>query len=155
VITNLDNFRGDEDITLPMPDHFNHAIAYIEYSDGTSQFVDGTATYNGIDELPSADRGANCIIVRPDGGERTQTPWGDASGDLETDDIDAEFAPEGTLKLKVKRTAVGDSASGLRQRYEKEGDRKKQLEREWSEYFPGAKVSGIQVNDLSDIDLSP
>ncbi|MEZ5991963.1 MAG: DUF3857 domain-containing protein [Planctomycetota bacterium] len=155
VITNLDNFRGDEDITLPMPDHFNHAIAYIEYSNGTSQFVDGTATYNGIDELPSADRGANCIIVRPDGGERTQIPWGDASGDLETDDIDAEFAPEGTLKLKVKRTAVGDSASGLRQRYEKEGDRKKQLEREWSEYFPGAKVSDIRVNDLSDIDLSP
>lgn len=155
VITNLDNFRGDEDITLPMPDHFNHAIAFIEYSDGTSQFVDGTATYNGIDELPSADRGANCIIVRPDGGERTQIPWGDASGDLETDDIDAEFAAGGALKLKVKRTAVGDSASSLRQRFEKAGDRKKQLEREWSEYFPGAKVSEIRVNDLANIDLKP
>jgi len=155
VITNLDNLRGDEDITLPMPNHFNHAIAYIEYSDGTSQFADGTATYNGLDELPAADHGANCIIVRPEGGERTQIPWGEPEGDLESDDIDAEFAPGGTLKLTVKRTGVGDSASALRQRYEKEGDRKKALESEWSEFYPGAKVSGIEVNDLSDIETQP
>ena len=155
VITNLENFRGDEDITLPMPNHFNHAIAHIEYSDGSSQFVDGTATYNGIDELGSGDRGANCIIVRPDGGERVQIPWGSADEDSQTDDIDAEFAQGGTLKLTVTRTAVGDSASLLRSRYEREGDRKKQLEREWSEFYPGAKVSAIVVNDLSDLDVQP
>jgi hypothetical protein len=155
VIINLDNFRGEEDITLPMPDHFNHAIAHIEYSDGSSQFVDGTTTYNGIDELSSADRGANVIVVRPDGGERVQIPWGDPADDSEKDEIDAEFAGNGTLRLKVTRTAKGDSAAGLRMQFEREGDRKRQLELEWSEFYPGAKVSGIEVNDLANIDLPP
>ena len=155
VITNLENFRGDEDITLPMPAHFNHAIAHVEYSDGTSQFVDGTATYNGIDELGSGDRGANCIIVRPEGGERVQIPWGTAEDDSQTDEIDAEFAAGGTLKLSVTRTAVGDSSSILRAQFEREGDRKKRLELEWSEHYPGAKVGNIVVNDLSDLDVQP
>lgn len=155
VIINLESFRGEEDITLPMPNHFNHAIAHIEFSDGTSMFVDGTTTYNGINELSSADRGANVIIVRPDGGERTQIPWGTPESDSQTDEIDAEFAGGGTLKLKVKRSAVGDSASLIRMRYQREGDRKKSLEREWSEYYPGAKVSDITTSDLADLDEAP
>ena len=155
VIINLENFRGEEDITLPMPNHFNHAIAYIEFSDGEGLFVDGTTTYNGINELSSADRGANVIIVRPDGGERTQIPWGTAESDSRSDEMDAEFAGNGTLKLKVKRSAVGDSASLIRMRYQREGDRKKALEREWAEFFPGAKVSEITTSDLSDLDATP
>lgn len=155
VIINLSAFRGDEDITLPMPAHFNHAIAYIEYSDGTGQFVDGTATYNGIDELPGADRGANVIVVRPDGGERVRIPPGEPGDDTQTDEIDIEFAGGGTLKLKVKRTASGDTASILRARYETPGDRKKRLEHEWSDYYPGAKVTDVKVGDLSDLDADP
>lgn len=155
VIINLESFRGEEDITLPMPAHFNHAIAYIEYSDGTGQFVDGTTTYNGIDELSSGDRGAKVIIVRPEGGEQVQIPWGKAEDDCETDEIEVEFAPGGTLKLNVIRSAVGDSASILRARYEREGDRKKCIELEWSEFFPGARASAIEVGDLMNLDAAP
>ncbi|MCG3183506.1 MAG: hypothetical protein ICCCNLDF_01610 [Planctomycetes bacterium] len=155
VIINLESFRGEEDITLPMPAHFNHAIAYIEYSDGTGQFVDGTTTYNGIDELSSGDRGAKVIIVRPEGGEQVQIPWGKPEDDCETDEIEVEFAPGGTLKLNVTRSAVGDSASILRARYEREGDRKKRIELEWSEFYPGAKASAIEVGELMNLDAAP
>lgn len=155
VIINLESFRGEEDITLPMPNHFNHAIAYVEFSDGQGLFVDGTTTYNGIDELSAADRGANVIIVRPEGGERTQIPWGTAESDSRSDEIEAEFAGNGVLKLKVTRTAVGDSASMVRARYQREGDRKKSLEREWAEHYPGAKVSDVATSDLSNLDEPP
>lgn len=155
VIINLESFRGEEDITLPMPNHFNHAIAYIEFDDGKGLFVDGTTTYNGIDELSAADRGAKVIIVRPEGGEVTQIPWGSPESDSQTDDIDVEFAGAGTLKLKVKRSAVGDSASLIRMRYQREGDRKKTLEREWARHYPGARVSDISVSDLADLDTPP
>ncbi|MCC6466412.1 MAG: DUF3857 domain-containing protein [Planctomycetes bacterium] len=155
VIISLEPFRGQEDITLPMPHHFNHAIAYIEYADGTGQFVDGTATYNGMDELPGGDAGAAVVIVRPEGGVVTRVPTPAAAADCETDEIEAEFVAGGALRLTVKRTAVGDSASSLRAQFEREGDRKRQLEMEWAEFFPGARVSGISTGDLADLSAVP
>ncbi len=155
VIINLENFRGNEDITLPMPNHFNHAIACIEYSDGRRQFVDGTTTYHAFEELPSGDAGASVIVVRVDGGERATVPVPGAERDRTTDDIEAEFAAGGTLKLRVTRTGVGDSAASLRQRYQREGERKRQLEQEWSDHFAGAKVSDIGAENIAGLTGTP
>lgn len=151
VIINLELFRGDEDITLPMPHHFNHAIAYVEYADGSGQFLDGTTTYNGIDELPAGDAGARVIVVKPEGGVVMQVPVPKPHEDSLHDAVRVEFTPGGGLKLDVTRTARGDSAANLRANYQREGDRKRMLEREWADFFPGAKVSDITASDLADI----
>lgn len=155
VITNLESMRGLEDITLPMPGHFNHAIALIEFSDGTSQFVDGTATYNGFDELPAADAGASVIVVRPEGGQRASVPVPNPQADTLHDEASAEILDSGTLRLRVTRTGTGDSASGVRAAYQRPGDRKRQLEQEWSEHFPGATVSDITVGELANLRVAP
>ncbi len=155
VIINLENFRGQEDITLPMPAHFNHAIACIEYSDGSRQFVDGTTTYNAFDELPSGDAGASVIIVRADGGELAKVPVPAADQDRTVETVQAEFAANGVLRLNVTRTAVGDSAASMRARYLREGDRKRQLESEWSQHFAGATVEDISVEGITGLDGRP
>ncbi|MBK9974816.1 MAG: DUF3857 domain-containing protein [Planctomycetes bacterium] len=155
VITNLEAMRGQEDITLPMPGHFNHAIALIEFRDGTSQFVDGTATYNGFDELPAADAGASVIVVRPEGGQRTSVPTPEPDADTLHDEVSAEILDSGAMRLTVTRTGKGDSASGVRAAYQREGDRKRQLEQEWSEHYPGATVSDITVSDLASLRVEP
>lgn len=155
VIINLESFRGDEDITLPMPDHFNHAIAWIEYDDGTGQFVDGTATYNGIDELPAADRGANVIVVRPDGGEKVRVPTGKPAEDSQTDTLDVEFLGNGRVRATVRRTAVGDSASNLRAQYENAGERKRSIERKWGEFFSGARCLSVEAGDVMGLNKPP
>jgi len=152
VIINLEPYRGNEDITLPMPHHFNHCIACVEYADGKTQFLDGTTTYNGMDELPSGDAGANVIVVKPDGGVVTRVPIPGPEADQLNDEISAEILDNGGLRLKVTRTAKGDSASTLRANYQREGDRKRMLEREWADFFPGAKVSAITTGDLADLD---
>ncbi|MBX3474528.1 MAG: hypothetical protein KF754_09110 [Planctomycetes bacterium] len=152
VIINLELFRGVEDISLPMPHHFNHAIAYVEYADGKGQFLDGTTTYNGIDELPAGDAGAQVIVVRPEGGVVMRVPVPEPLQDSMHDAIDAELLDNGSMRLKVRRTARGDSAAGLRASYQREGDRKRLLEREWAENFAGAQVSDISTSDLSDLD---
>ncbi|MBX3460236.1 MAG: hypothetical protein KF696_09810 [Planctomycetes bacterium] len=155
VIINLEQYRGHEDITLPMPAHFNHAIALIEYSDGSRQFVDGTTTYNAFDELPSGDAGAEVIVVRERGGERMKVPVPGADKDATRDVIEAEFAPGGVLKLRVTRTAVGDSAAWLRAQYQREGERKRQLEQEWSRWFAGAGVTEISAENISGLSGEP
>ncbi|MEE9311074.1 MAG: DUF3857 domain-containing protein, partial [Planctomycetota bacterium] len=155
VIINLESFRGFEDITLPMPHHFNHAIAYIEYSDGTSQFVDGTTTYHGFNELPSGDAGANVIVIKPDGGVKMTIPVPSADEDNLHDEVEVSFLANKTLKLQVTRTAKGDSAATVRATYQREGDRKRILESGWSKHFPGAKVSNISVAGIDGIDETP
>lgn len=155
VIINLEQYRGNEDITLPMPAHFNHAIAMIEYSDGSRQFVDGTTTYNAFDELPSADAGAEVIVVRERGGERARVPVPAPEHDATHDEIEATFAPGGVLKMRVTRTAVGDSASWLRAQYQREGERKRQLEQEWARWFAGATVSEISAENVAGLSGTP
>jgi transglutaminase-like putative cysteine protease len=135
--------RGREDITLPMPHHFNHAIAYIEYADGKGQFVDGTATFNGFDELPGSDAGANVVIIRPEGGVQTQVPIPPAAENSTREEIGLEFMGK------------GDRASYLRAIYLQPGTRASQLEAQWTRHKPGAKVTKVEANDLANIDLPP
>lgn len=155
VIINLEEFRGREDITLPMPHHFNHAIACIEYADGRLQFVDGTATYSGFDELPSYDAGADVIVVKPDGGVRMLVPQLTPEQNQDIDTIEAECIGGGTLRVQVTRTAAGGACAGLRSGFLRPGDRKRQLELEYSRHFPGAKVIEVTASDLSDLRNPP
>lgn len=158
VIINLaqyPEYRGREDITLPMPHHFNHAIACIEYADGSLQFVDGTATYSGFDELPPYDAGADVIVVKPDGGIRMKVPQPAAAANLDTDTIEAECIGGGTLRLKVVRTAAGGAAANIRSGFLRPGDRKRLLELEYARHFPGAKLIEVTASDLSDLRSQP
>ncbi len=147
--------RGREDITLPMPHHFNHAIAYIEYADGKGQFVDGTATFNGFDELPGGDAGAHVVIVRPEGGEQTLIPTPAPAQNAAIEEASLEFLGNGKVKLSVKLTATGDRASFLRAIYLQSGSRTTQIENQWARHKPGAKVLKVEANDLANIDLAP
>lgn len=147
--------RGREDITLPMPHHFNHAIAYIEYADGQGQFVDGTATFNGFEELPGGDAGAHVVIVRPEGGVQTQIPTPAPAQNAAIEEASLEFLGNGKVKLSVKLTATGDRASFLRAIYLQSGTRATQIENQWARHKPGAKVVKVEANDLANIDITP
>ncbi|MCA8940727.1 MAG: transglutaminase domain-containing protein, partial [Planctomycetes bacterium] len=74
VIIHLEPMRGNEKVGPAAPFHFNHAIAYVEFSDGSGQFLDGTARYSAYDEFPSYDAGAEVVVVKPEGGVRMQVP---------------------------------------------------------------------------------
>ena len=147
--------RGREDITLPMPHHFNHAIAYIEYAHGKGQFVDGTATFNGFEELPGGDAGAHVVIVRPEGGVQTQIPTPTPAQNAAIEEASLEFRGNGKVKLSVKLTATGDRASFLRAIYLQPGTRATQIENQWARHKPGARVLKVEANDLANIDLAP
>jgi cellulose synthase operon protein C len=155
VIIALEEFRGHEDITLPIPEHFNHVIVYIQYSDGEGQYVDGTTTYHGFDDLPSGDAGAQVIIVRPDGGEHATVPLPKPGEDRTENVMHASLQPGGTLRLEVTRRGYGDSSSVLRARYQRSGEVRRRLESEWSRYYSGARVTEFETSDLSNLRETP
>jgi hypothetical protein len=54
---------------------FDHAIAYIPPMEGFPEgiFLDGTAEYSGMEELPTMDQGAMALIVNQRGQARLTT----------------------------------------------------------------------------------
>ena len=50
--------RAEEDLSLPLINHFNHCITYVPAGEGREAlFLDGTASHHRVEELPSMDRG--------------------------------------------------------------------------------------------------
>src|SRR4051794_21359556 len=60
--------------SLPMPNLFNHCIAYIPSVGGRDYFIDGTADYLRLGEVPAMDRTAQVLVVEPNGGKFVQIP---------------------------------------------------------------------------------
>src|SRR5690625_3975677 len=94
---------------LPSLEIFNHAIIYVPAFD---LYLDGTASYNGIDELYATDQGASSITVLDgQGGRAVETPHQPAHKNYEriTFHVDAR-APEirGNFALEVGGTMGGD-----------------------------------------------
>jgi len=124
---------------------FNHAILYVPSLD---LYLDGTAEWSGSRELPEADRGAEILIVEPEGGSEFRvTP--EAPPELSTTltsyrvevDLDGSAALVGTSQVS------GLAAAGYRQSYAAASGRASSFERSWARSFPGVKVAGFDISD--------
>jgi tetratricopeptide (TPR) repeat protein len=149
VLIKGEEFRGNEDITLPMPEHFNHAIAYVEFKDGTKRFIDGTATYVAYDEgVPQMDGGAHVIVVKPEGGEVAQVPAPMADACRDNWKFTLKLDATGTASLDARNDPTGQMASYYRQQLETEGGRKTFLEQQLAEIAVGASVADVKTSEL-------
>jgi len=152
VIINAESMRGREDFTLAMPDHFNHAIAVIEFSDGSRRFVDGTATYVGWDEgIPEMDAGARVLVVRPGGGEMVDIPAAVPEKNRDQWEFIVQLKADGSASLTAANAPVGSAASKWRGVLEAEGQRITTMNAMVGELSPGARVATVETSKLSDL----
>src|SRR5262249_36361247 len=71
---------------------FNHAILYLPRH---QLFLDGTAEFHGSGELPGDDRGAEVLVVEPDGGSKFfRTPDATPADNLDETRIAAKLRPD-------------------------------------------------------------
>jgi tetratricopeptide (TPR) repeat protein len=88
--------RHEEDLSLAMVNHFNHCIAYIPaQQDLPAMFVDGTARLHPLDVLPYDDRGAQVLVVKPDGIERVRIPFSEATDNTKAQTFYATYDADG------------------------------------------------------------
>ncbi|MEC8894904.1 MAG: DUF3857 domain-containing protein, partial [Planctomycetota bacterium] len=145
--------RGEEDLSLPMVNHFNHCITYLPPAgDRPELYLDGTASFHSVEELPSMDRGAQVLIVRDDGELVQQIPWNKPK-DLSVDEEwDIALAADGSAEITIGMKAKGDFAVFLRRSYELDAQRKTLLEKTLGRKFAGAKVLSQEFSNLSNLD---
>lgn len=128
---------------------FNHAICYVPELD---LFLDGTAEYAALGELPALDQGVEVQVVWPDG--RTQprrTPVLGAGANTYTASYHLEIqreAPEARGSLEIAVT--GQECSWIRARYQDPATLREKLEKDLSPSFPGTRLDGASSQGIAE-----
>jgi cellulose synthase operon protein C len=129
---------------------FNHAILYVPSLDW---YLDGTAEFHGATELPGADRQASILVVEPNGNSRfTTTPPAAADGNVTDVRLQLALRPAGNADVKAETRIRGTEAPAYRRSYQTSATRRKNLERAWSQAFPGLSVGEVTADGLSQLD---
>ena len=130
---------------------FNHAILYVPKYE---LFLDGTAEFHGSTELPADDRGAEVLVVEPDGASRFfRTPESEPQDSLDETRMAARLSKDGSADLEVKGSARGAFTAELRRIFEPADERHKRAEEALARAaFPNVKVLEVRVSDPHDIE---
>ena len=153
VLIYADQRRGDEDLTLPMVHHFNHCITHIPAgAEHPELYLDGTASFHSLEELPSMDRGARVLVVEESDATIHRIPWNGPEDLGVEEDWSAIVADDGSANVTLRLRAQGDYGVFLRSNFEVVGRRKDELEQALSRRFAGATVTEQSFSDLADLD---
>jgi tetratricopeptide (TPR) repeat protein len=145
--------RSEEDMTLAQVGKFNHCIAYVPDVDGKgrSLFIDGTAQYNSLENVPTMDRGAQVLVVRPEGAEIVRIPWNSPEEFAFDQEFEVAVQPNGSADFTGKAVFTGDWAVQARQMFSVEGKRALLLNQILGPSFGKHKVEESTFPDLKDI----
>lgn len=146
--------RGEGPSEPPSYAFFDHAVAYVPKLD---LFLDGTAEYTGMNELPAMDRGAYGLIVKPGGEAKlVKLPEPAAEATLRSRKIELQVPESGPSLLEARIEASGAIAAEWRQGFHALGTQRARVAGELGAQFGGltlaAGAQGLEVNDLEDIE---
>lgn len=97
----LGGLRSEEDHTLALISHFNHAIAYLPAQDGLQEmWLDGTARLHPLEVLPYDDRGAKVLVVDEGDAENRRIPFLTEDDDVERRVVRIAVDPEGSADVE-------------------------------------------------------
>jgi hypothetical protein len=129
---------------------FNHAICYVPELD---LFLDGTAEYTGLNELPYQDRGVWVQLVWQDGRtKRAQTPQSKAEENRYEAEYEVQVPSSGSdAQATASLRVTGQESSWIRRRYQDADKVREQLEKDLSGSFPGTHLDRAQTSALADL----
>lgn len=155
VLIDASQSRSEEDMTLAQIGKFNHCIAYVPDADGngTGMFLDGTAQYNSMHNVPAMDRGARVVIFRPDGAEVVQIPWNTPEEWLFGQEYAVDLKPSGAAEVGMKARFTGDFSVQARSMFSVEGKRDLVLKQMLGPAFGAHTIESAEFPDLKDISL--
>lgn len=130
---------------------FDHAIAYVPSQD---LYLDGTAEYTGIDELPRLDLGALGLQVNDGKAKLVNVPFPPPDKNFIEREIHARVAKSGESKLTLDYRTAGYTAAELRRQYHAESVRRERINHDIGGELPGFVIApgaqGLTTSNLDD-----
>lgn len=122
---------------------FNHAIAYVPQFD---LWLDGTADYYGLRELPLDDQGAMALTIDANGSAQLRTiPVSHPSDNITSRTVQAVIRQNGTIDFTGTSTTRGEDAPALRRDFEVQERQRESMRRGLAELFPTVKLDTVAV----------
>ena len=144
--------RFEEDLELAMVNHFNHCIAYIPaQQDLPAMFVDGTARLHPLNVLPYDDRGAQVLIVKPEGIERVRIPFSEAADNTMAQEFTLTYDAGGAADIQMVMQPTGRFDPRMRNAFAGgDQERKETVERILTSLF--GPLEGDPTYDIPDVE---
>jgi cellulose synthase operon protein C len=143
--------RGGQVRTLPASlAVFDHAIAYVPALD---LYLDGTAEFSGMHELPNQDQSTVALRVWPGGSQFVHTPVLPSKTNRAVRTWDARLKEDGSAVIDESVIVVGQAAPEWRQHYQTAGERIEKYGKVWNARFPGAAVAVLSIAGVDDPNL--
>jgi transglutaminase-like putative cysteine protease len=126
---------------------FDHAIVYIPKLD---RYLDGTAEFSGVSELPAQDQGVVVLRVGPHGSVLTRTPVLPSGDNHVERRWQVALEASGDARVDEELIIRGQAAPNWREHYQTEGERKDRYGRVWNGRFPGARLETVTMPGIED-----
>ena len=128
---------------------FDHAIVFIPK---LNLYLDGTAEFSGMDELPGQDQGVMVLRVGPRGAKLTETPVLPSTENHVERRWRVDLAASGDARVDEQLTIRGQAAADWREHYQTPGERAERYGRVWEGRYPGARLATIDMPGIEDRD---
>ncbi|MFH0938810.1 MAG: DUF3857 domain-containing protein [Planctomycetota bacterium] len=126
--------------SLPMPNLFNHCIAYIPNCEGQDYWIDGTTDFNRLGEVPWSDQGAQTLVVDANGGKFVKTPTSKSPENLIEQRFTIKVEKDGSATLALRDVRHGQFAPKYREFTETKGQYERYMKDYAAKRFNGGKV---------------
>lgn len=126
---------------------FDHAITYVPRLD---LYLDSTAEFAGMSELPSQDQGV--MVLRVGWGKTTlaRTPVLPASANRAVRVWKVALAADGSARVDETVTVKGQAAQEWRAHYQTPGERRERYAKVWNSRHTGAQLEAVDMAGVED-----
>ena len=126
---------------------FDHAIVYVP---DLNRYLDGTAEFSGMSELPAEDQGVMVLRVGPGGGVLAETPILPSGASRVERRWDVAIEASGDARIDESLSIRGQAAPNWREHYQAPGERADRYGRVWDGRFAGARLASVTMPGIGD-----
>ncbi|MBL8899401.1 MAG: DUF3857 domain-containing protein [Planctomycetes bacterium] len=146
--------RSGEDLSIALVDHFNHCIAYVPpRGEREELWLDGTAEHHPLEVLPPSDRGAEVLVVKPEGVERRRIPPLESRDDELVEIVTVKLEASGAAEIEIEWRASGAGDPRMRAALaEEEGRRERKLTETLTPLLGELELESASFSPLDQLD---
>jgi len=122
---------------------FDHAIAYVP---ALELYLDGTAEFSGLAELPSEDQDTMALRVSARGAKLVRTAMLAPESNLALRKWRVALHADSSARIVEDLTIAGQAAHEWRSHYQTVGERRERYAKVWSGRFAGATLEEVEMN---------
>ncbi|MEO5769254.1 MAG: DUF3857 domain-containing protein [Polyangia bacterium] len=126
---------------------FDHAIVYVPK---LGMYLDGTAEFSGMRELPGEDQGTMVLRVSARGTQLVETPMLPSSDNRAVRTWTVRLDPQGDGEVDEQLGIDGQAAPEWRSHYQTPGERMDRYAKVWTGRNPGARLEAVEMSGIDD-----